>query len=130
VDLELSFLHLDEVLEAHADLINDFGGTHGLRDPGALESALAAAENRAYYEDADAIVCAATYAYHLTQAHAFIDGNKRIAAYAADAFLRFNGIKLQVSNDEIVGLFLDIAAGRLTRDDVEKVFAAWNTRQN
>ena len=128
MDLELSFLHLDEVMEAQADLINDHGGTHGLRDQGALESALAAAENRAYYEETDAIICAATYAYHLTQAHAFIDGNKRIAAYAADAFLRFNGIKLAATNDEVVELFLGIADGQTTRDEVERIFAAWYSR--
>ena len=80
MELERSFLHLDEVLEAQAELIDEHGGTHGLRDQGALESALAAAENRVHYEEAAAIICAATYAYHLTQAHAFIDGNKRIAA--------------------------------------------------
>ena len=130
MELELSFLHLEEVLEAQADLIETHGGTHGLRDQGALESALAAAKNRAYYEEAEAILCAATYAYHLTQAHAFIDGNKRIAAYAADAFLRFNGIKLQVTNDEIVDLFLSIAAGQVTRDEVEQIFADWYSRQS
>jgi death-on-curing protein len=44
-----------------------------------FKSALASAENCAYYENADTVTCAATYAYHLAQAHAFIDGNKRIA---------------------------------------------------
>lgn len=130
MELELSFLHLDEVLEAQAELIDEHGGTYGLRDQGALESALAAAENRDHYEAATAIICAATYAYHLTQAHAFIDGNKRIAAYAADAFLRFNGIKLPVTNDEIVALFLGIAAGHLTRDEVEQIYVDWSSRQN
>ena len=130
MELELSFLHLDEVLEAQAELIEKYGGTHGVRDQGVLESALAAAENRVYYEEANAIVCATTYAYPLTQAHAFIDGNKRIAAYAAEAFLRFNGIKLQVTNDEIVDLFLSIAAGQVTRDEVEQIFADWYSRQS
>lgn len=127
---ELFFLHLDEVLEAQADLIETFGGTHGLRDQGALESALAAAENRAHYEEADTIICAATYAYHLTQAHAFIDGNKRIAAYSSYAFLRFNGISLAMTEDEIVDLFLGIAAGHITREEVEQIYLGWSSRQN
>lgn len=128
MDIEISFLNLDEVIEAQTDLIETYGGTHGMRDPGALESALRAVENRAYYEDANMLVCAATYAYHLTQAHAFLDGNKRIAAYAALAFLRFNGIKLPVTNEEVVELFLGIAAGQITREDVEQTFADWHTR--
>ena len=59
---------------AHARLIEQTGGRAGIRDVGLLESALAAAENRHIYEGADLAACAATYAYHLTQAHAFIDG--------------------------------------------------------
>lgn len=69
-----------DALTVHARLISKTGGTGGLRDEGLLESALAAAENRHHYEAADVVACAATYAYHLTQAHAFVDGNKRVAA--------------------------------------------------
>lgn len=69
----------------------------GLRDEGALESALLAAENRAYYEEARLAVCAATYAYHLTQAHAFIDGNKRIGTVVAELFIEFNGAQLDMT---------------------------------
>lgn len=94
----------------------------GLRDEGALESALAAAENRQHYEQADLIACAATYAYHLSQAHAFIDGNKRIAAAVSETFLEVNGARLEMTNEQIVELFLSIAAGRLNRDEVDKVF--------
>lgn len=72
------FLYKSEVIDIQKRLIEEFGGIHGLLDEGALESALASAENRAYYENADIAICAATYAWHLTQAHAFIDGNKRI----------------------------------------------------
>lgn len=94
----------------------------GLRDEGALESALTAAENRQHYEGADLIACAATYAYHLSQAHAFIDGNKRIAAAVSETFLEVNGARLEMTNEQIVELFLSIAAGRLNRDEVDKVF--------
>ena len=115
-------LDKDEILEIQARLIERYGGIHGLRDEGALESALAA-ENRAYYEDAPVEILAATYAYHLSQAHAFLDGNKRIAAAAAGIFLELNGAWLDASQEEIIELFLDIAASRLSREDVEKKFA-------
>lgn len=92
---------------------------------GALESALMATENRAYYEGAGLDVCAATYAYHLTQAHAFLDGNKRIAAAVAELFVELNDARLKMTNAEIIEVFLSIADGRLTRDEVERLFANW-----
>jgi death-on-curing protein len=75
----------------HARAIEEFGGLHGVRDEGALGAALTAAENRGYYEQAPLTMCAATYAYHLTQAHAFLDGNKRVAAAVAEISLELNG---------------------------------------
>ncbi len=117
------FLTAEEVLDLHKQAIEEFGGAHGLRDEAAFESALMAAENRAYYENAGLAVCAATYAYHLTQAHAFIDGNKRIAAAVSELFLSINGAILELTNAEIIDLFLNIAAGRITRDEVERIFA-------
>ena len=119
------FLRKQEVLTIHKQLIKEFGGAHGLRDEGALDSALVAAENRAYYEKADLATCAATYAYHLTQAHAFIDGNKRIAAAGSEVFLELNEAHLTATNDQVVDLFLSIAAGEVSRDEVERFFSAW-----
>ena len=106
-----------------ARAIEEFGGLHGVRDVGALEAALTAAENRAYYEQALLPTCAATYAYHLTQAHAFLDGNKRLAAAVAEIFLELNGAELQATDEEIVAVFLAIAAGQVSRQDVEQWFA-------
>lgn len=110
-----------DVLTVHARLISETGGTGGIRNEVLLESALAAAENRHYYETADVVGCAATYAYHLTQAHAFVDGNKRVAAAVTETFLETNGVRLIMTNDEIVQLFLKIASGTLSRDQVEQI---------
>ena len=119
------FMRKTELLDIHKQLIEEFGGIHGLRDEGALESALAAIEHRAYYEKADISTCAATYDYHLTQAHAFIDGNKRIAAAASEIFLEINEIKLNATNDQIVELFMSIAGGDISRSKVEHIFSQW-----
>jgi len=123
--LPFLFPRKQEVLDIQARLIEMFGGVHGLRDEGALESALVAAENREYYENAGLATCAATYAYHLTQAHAFIDGNKRVAAAVSEIFLEINGARLNATNEQIVELFLDIAASKLSRDEVERFFQQW-----
>lgn len=120
--MALSFLTREEVLHLHEQVIEEFGGHFGLRDEGALESALLAAENRAYYEQASLAVCAATYAYHLTQAHAFIDGNKRIGVAAALLFVRLNDGRLKITNAELIELFLKIAASEMTRDEAEQLF--------
>lgn len=96
-----------------------------MRDAGALESALKAAENRLFYETNDLAILGATYAFHLSQAHAFDDGNKRIAAVVSELFLELNNTKLNATNEQIVELFLDIAASRLSREEVEKKFAEW-----
>jgi death-on-curing protein len=113
-----------DVLTVHARLIAETGGMRGIRDEGLLESALAAAENRHHYQGADVVSCAAAFAYHLTQAHAFIDGNKRVAAAVSETFLETNGVRLQMTNEEIVELFLKIAASALTREQVEQVLRA------
>lgn len=119
-----------KVVEYHAMMIERFGGSHGLRDEGALESALAAAENRHHYEDADVVKCAATYAYHLSQAHAFIDGNKRIAAAITELFLDLNQASLAASDDELEEMFLGIAGGQISRDEVEKLLTQWVVMTN
>ena len=73
----------DEVVAIHRALLEQTGGSPGLRDEGLLDSALLAAANRLHYEGADLATCAATYAYHLTGNHPFMDGNKRIGAAVA-----------------------------------------------
>jgi death on curing protein len=111
-----------DVLTIHARLIAETGGGGGLRDDAMLESALAAVENRHHYDAADVTACAAAFAFHLTQAHAFIDGNKRVAAVITEAFLESNGFELHLTDDELVQLFLDIASSQLSRDGVEHLF--------
>lgn len=119
------FLSIQEVRAIQRRLIEEFGGIHGIRDDGALESALFAAEQRAYYEQADLSICAATYAYHLTKAHAFLDGNKRLAAAVSEIFLEMNGASLGATNDQLVDFFLEIAAGTISRETVECQFSEW-----
>lgn len=121
------FLRIEEILILHAALIDKFGGIHGLRDPAGLEAALAAPQMRAHYEEADLVVCAATSAFHFTNAHAFLDGNKRVAAAATELFVRLNYGRVEASDAQVIMHFLAIAAGKLTRDQVEIAFREWIT---
>ncbi len=115
----MNFFTLQEIIDLQQSNIERFGGSPGLRDQGALESALMAAENREHYEDADFVQCAAAYGFHLCQAHAFIDGNKRIAATACFGFLRFNGFDPQPDFDEAIDVFMRIASSEMSRDELE-----------
>lgn len=119
------FPRKEEVIEIHGKLLEQFGGLPGIRDEGLLDSALLSAANRQHYDGADLATCAATYAFHLTQNHPFVDGNKRVGAAIAEIFVRLNGARLSASNDEIVEMFLGIADGTLSREEVEKAFARW-----
>jgi death-on-curing protein len=109
-----------EVLEMHRRSLAEFGGLAGIRDEGAFESALVAVDNRVAYEQADVLACAATYAYHLTMAHAFVDGNKRVAAAAMRVFLLVNEVEIAATEDALYGLFIAIASGEMRRDGVEE----------
>ena len=87
------FLTLDEVLELHERVIGRFGGSPGVRDLGLLESALYRPQT-GYYEDL--FEQAAALFESLLMNHPFVDGNKRVAFFATDVFLRLNGWKLEV----------------------------------
>jgi death-on-curing protein len=98
-------LTLDEVLEIHRRLIEAFGGPAGVRDRGLLESALYRPRT-GYYEDLAAM--AAALFESLLMNHCFVDGNKRVAFFATDVFLRLNGwqfsVEPQAAHDHLIGL--------------------------
>ena len=87
----MDYLTVAEVLAIHADQIDRYGGSHGVRDQGLLEAALFRPQT-GYY--ADLIEEAAALWESLAQNHAFIDGNKRVAFAAMYTFLAINGARL------------------------------------
>ena len=93
----VQFLTLEEILAIHERLIDRFGGAQGIRDQGLLESALYRPQT-GYYEDLPSMAAALFESLLLN--HAFVDGNKRVAFFAADVFLRLNGRKISVDGVE------------------------------
>jgi death-on-curing protein len=91
----VQFLSVDEVLEIHTALIHRFGGAEGLRDTGLLESALYRPRS-GYYEDL--VTMAAALFESLINNHPFVDGNKRVAFFSTDVFLRLNGYRIVVDS--------------------------------
>jgi len=90
----------------------------GIRDQGMFESALARPQNLAAYGEPDAASLAAAYAFGLAKNHAFVDGNKRIALVALEAFLMLNGFDLKADDAQCVLVILSVAAGSFSEDEL------------
>jgi len=113
---------LDEaVLAIHDEQLAEHGGLSGIRDLGAVESALARPRNLASYEQCEDLArLAAAYAYGIARNHGFSDGNKRTALVTMDLFLMLNGYELESSPAENVLTILGVADGTLSEDDLTK----------
>ena len=90
---EVRYLSLDEALAIHARVLEEFGGPEGVRDLGLLESALFRPRT-GYYGDLAEM--AAALFESLLMNHPVVDGNKRVAFFTCDIFLRLNGWRLDV----------------------------------
>jgi death-on-curing protein len=100
----------------------EHGGPSGLRDAGALSSALARPVNRWAYGEDDLCTLAAAYAFGIARNHPFADGNKRAAWVMARLFLRKNGIGLTFGEQEAIAMVMALAAGELTEDELADWF--------
>jgi death on curing protein len=103
-----------EVIALHEMQLRRFGGPAGIRDPGALESALGRPINKWQYEGADMPQLAAAYAYGIARNHPFVDGNKRAAFVSMMLFLRKNGVRFAPSQAESTVIILALAAGEVS----------------
>ena len=109
-------------LAAHAEQLAEHGGGEGVRDAGALDSAMMRPRNLALYEGPDAAALAAAYAFGIAPNHPFVDGNKRTAAVVSETFLVLNGHALEATDAELVVAFLALAAGELSEDELADWF--------
>ncbi len=105
----------------HDRQLAQHGGLAGIRDVGAVESALARPQNLAAYGEPDACDLAAAYAYGLTRNHGFSDGNKRTAWVTARLFLADNDCRLRFDPADAVRTVEAVAGGTLAED----VLATW-----
>lgn len=109
------------VIAIHDRQIARHGGTPGMRDLALLEMGCARAMNLAAYTDAGPAEIAAAYAFGISKAHAFVDGNKRTAFVTALTFLRLNGYSFRPNTIEGVRMMENLAAGEVIETD----FAKW-----
>lgn len=110
------------VYAIHDRQLAEHGGKEGIRDQGAVESALARPLNKSLYQDADAAGLAAAYARGLARNHGFNDGNKRTAWVAARVFLADNGKSISFDRLEAIQTMEGVAAGRVSEEQLAEWF--------
>ncbi len=120
-------LSVVEVVALHAEIMERTGSAPmPLRDTGTLESAVHRTRMANVFggED-DPVVLATLLAVGISQAHAFIEGNKRTAYLAADAFLRLNAHRYAGDPLEMSDRLTAVAERSGDRENAEAAFAAW-----
>ncbi len=115
------WVRADLTYAIHDRQLAEHGGLDGVRDKGAVESALARPQNFDVYASADAAALAAAYVYGLARNHGFADGTKRTAWVVARLFLADNGYRLKFDPADAVRTMEMVAAGALD----EAALAAW-----
>lgn len=117
------WLHFDVILAIHEAQLAEHGGAAGVRDWGALESALARPKNLFAYAPEDATLhrLAAAYAFGIARNHAFLDGNKRTAWVICALFLELNGIQVIAEQEDVRVMMLALADGSID----EQQLAEW-----
>ena len=116
----MRFLTLGEVLALHRRILAESGGRAGVRDLGAIASALSQPKVSVEGQDAYPTLLdkAAALGFSLIRNHGFIDGNKRIAHAAMDVFLVMNGMEIRAPVDEQERFMLSLAAGEVSRESL------------
>ena len=115
-------LTIEIVREIHDEAVKIFGGLHGIRDEALLASAVFAPQSsfggKSPY--VDLIEVATAYLFYLGRNHPFLDGNKRTAMAAAVVFLRLNGFDPAADGDDWQRLVLDVASGKIDREQTTR----------
>ena len=119
----ITFLTLVEVIEIHADQIQRYGGSDGMRDINLLSSAIAMPYSTfsGTFLHTTLFDMAAAYAFHISQNHPFIDGNKRTALAAALVFLELNGVTVPDPSEKLYNAMMSLAQGKLTKAGLAKL---------
>lgn len=116
----MKILNKRQILMLHQHLVDETGGSPGLRDEGLLDSARNAPFQT--FGDTSAYPSlqqkAARLCYGLVKNHPFIDGNKRIGAHAMLVFLAVTGLELSYTQQELSDIILQVAAGEKEYDDL------------
>jgi death-on-curing protein len=123
---EVQFLSIEDVLAIHRKVIERYGGEPTIRDIGLIDSAVMMPRQTFGGEHlhASPAAKAAACLYHLCSNHGFSDGSIRTAVGAVLVFLDVNGFELSLTIDELERITMDVAAGKLDKANLTKLFEA------
>ncbi len=115
------FFEYEQVVKIHRSLIEKTDGMDGIRDAQLLDSALKTpfqtfGGNNLYPDILDK---ASQLCYSLIENHPFVDGNKRIGVHLMLLFLKLNNIEVNYSQQELIDFGLDIASGKMSKNDIK-----------
>jgi death-on-curing protein len=118
----------EEILVIHAKIIDETGGSHGVRDVGLLQSAAMRPQTAVFGKElfAGVFAKAAALLDSLTRHHVFVDGNKRTAFAAAARFLFVNDFELNAPDKEVVRFMVAVAT---KKPSLEKI-TVWLKRHS
>jgi death-on-curing protein len=119
----IHYLTLEEILRLHFQVIEDYGGSHGVRDEGRIKSAAEAPKQEVFDTEQYPEIWqkAAVYLRNIISDHPFVDGNKRTGVTAAAIFLIRNGYRLTAKPSEFEDFAVRVAVEKLSVEDI----AAW-----
>jgi death-on-curing protein len=120
----IKFLTLSEVFLILGDQINNYGGIYGIRDIKLLSSAIYMPESSfgGQYLHETIPAMAAAYAFHISQNHPFLDGDKRVALASSLVFLDINGYELNCKDETLYNKIMDTAKGEIKKEELIKFF--------
>ncbi len=118
------YLTSEDILYLHFRLIEDYGGSHGIRDENRLKSVVEAPKQVAFGVDQYPSIFekSAVYARNIIADHLFVDGNKRSGITSASIFLKKNGYELFATTKELEDFAVKIAVEHLTVSDIATWF--------
>jgi death on curing protein len=122
---------MSEVIYIYEDQIRRYGGKYGIRDISLLSSALAIPEARfeGKYLHTTIPEMASAYAYHISENHPFVDGNKRTALASALVFLDVNGYTFTSSEDLIYETMMSVAKGEMKKEHLADFFIKYSKKE-
>lgn len=118
----MKYLTSEDVLLLHNMAVDESGGSHGLRDLGLLESAVARPQASFGNQDlySNIFLKAGALVHGLLRNHPFVDGNKRTSMYSAMTFLELNGYQFKAEQKEVVNFALKVENDRLSVEEIAK----------
>jgi death-on-curing protein len=116
------YLSAEEILQLHFLVIEDYGGSHGVRDEGRVRSVIEAPAQEAFGVEQYKTVYekAAVYMRNIIGDHPFVDGNKRTGVTVCGVFLRRNGVNLAATPKQLEDFAVQIAVEHLDVDEIAK----------